>query len=218
ARRLGGWRRAQTDTLTSELSEADPQKVVVRNVDKAAQFVTPALWNKPLFRAAALVGGGALAGSAAPFAAMLHLAAYGTWLGTSVWTTFIAGLTMFKNLPRKQFGSLQAKLFPKYFQLGTACTAVVILTASRLGMPTGCAIFSLLCTLANLLYLEPESTSVMFARYDMEKEEEKSGEAWKRRNKELQARFGKLHGMSSLANLLALVALVVHGGAIAARL
>ena len=31
----------------------------------------------------------------------VHLLAFGTYVGTNIWTTFIAGLTMFKNLPRQ---------------------------------------------------------------------------------------------------------------------
>eukprot|EP00933_Yihiella_yeosuensis_P038538 TRINITY_DN3246_c0_g1_i2.p1 TRINITY_DN3246_c0_g1~~TRINITY_DN3246_c0_g1_i2.p1 ORF type:complete len:286 (+),score=40.34 TRINITY_DN3246_c0_g1_i2:100-957(+) len=73
------------------------------------EFVSPAAWNTPVFRGAAIVGGAAAVGSALPFSALMHLGAFSTWLGTNVWTTFIAGITMFKNLPRKQFGSLQAR-------------------------------------------------------------------------------------------------------------
>jgi len=29
--------------------------------------------------------------------------------------TFVAGLTMFKNMPRQMFGKVLAKIFPKYF-------------------------------------------------------------------------------------------------------
>jgi hypothetical protein len=31
---------------------------------------------------------------------------------------------MFKNLPRQTFGRLQSKLFPLYFGLSAACTAI----------------------------------------------------------------------------------------------
>ena len=34
-------------------------------------------------------------------AAMVHLLAYGTLLGTLVFNTFVVGLTMFKNMPRQ---------------------------------------------------------------------------------------------------------------------
>jgi hypothetical protein len=52
-------------------------------------------------------------------AATIHLLSFATWLGTLVYTTFVLGITMFKNLPRQTFGKLQAKLFPKYFLLST---------------------------------------------------------------------------------------------------
>lgn len=38
--------------------------------------------------------------------------ASGTLLGTSVWVTFFAGLLLFKNLPRAQFGEVQSAIFP----------------------------------------------------------------------------------------------------------
>lgn len=41
--------------------------------------------------------------------AFVHLLAYGLWMGTNVWTTFFAGITMFKNLPRQTFGRLQVR-------------------------------------------------------------------------------------------------------------
>lgn len=208
-------RQATATDEQETLSDLDPQKAVVRRVNSAAEgWVNPALWNKPSFRAVAMVGSGALAGRFAPFAAMLHLSAYSIWLGTNVWTTFVAGITMFKSLPRQQFGKLQGKLFPKYFQLGTACTAAMLLTGLRMGLPAGPAAASLVFTLANMLYLEPTATAVMFERYDREKQGLKDPDI----DKALKARFSKLHGMSSLANLLALIGLVAHGSLLAARL
>jgi Domain of unknown function (DUF4149) len=50
---------------------------------------------------------------------LLHLLSYSIFLGTNFYTTFIAGITMFQNLPRQMFGKLQAKLFPKYFSLSS---------------------------------------------------------------------------------------------------
>ena len=41
--------------------------------------------------------------------AFVHMLAYGIWMGTNVWTTFFAGITMFKNLPRQTFGRLQVR-------------------------------------------------------------------------------------------------------------
>jgi hypothetical protein len=69
-------------------------------------------------------------------------------------------------------------------------------------------------TLLNLLYLEPKSTAVMFDRYQLEDEGKREGEEYKMKAKS----FGKLHGMSSLANLVALCGGVVHGVRLASGL
>lgn len=91
------------------------------------------LHNSPLFRSAALLGALALAGysTKSPLtkistkaSATINILSFGTWFGTVVYTTFIAGITMYKNLPRQTFGKLQAKLFPKYFSI---CSITILL-------------------------------------------------------------------------------------------
>ena len=32
-------------------------------------------------------------------AALVHLLAWGLWMGSNIWTTFAVGITMFKNMP-----------------------------------------------------------------------------------------------------------------------
>lgn len=192
------------------LSNVDPQKAVVRKLNDAAEFVTPSLWNRPWFRGTTLTLGGVVAGQVAPGAAVVHLVTFAAWFGANFWTTFIAGITMFKNLPRQQFGKVQAKLFPKYFQLGTICTSVMLLTGLRLGLPIAPTLVSLVATLLNLLYCEPNSTKVMFERYELQNMGEPEP-------KELKKKFGKYHAMSSLCNLAAFLGLVVHAGSLAAR-
>lgn len=61
-------------------------------------------------------------------AIVLHLMCAGTWLGVNIWTTFIAGFVMIKNMPRQTFGKVQSKLFPLLFGLTTACSTVVLAT------------------------------------------------------------------------------------------
>jgi Domain of unknown function (DUF4149) len=51
-------------------------------------------------------GSGYLPARAAAFA---HLLSWAILVGTNLWTTFFAGLTMFKNLPRQVFGKLQVR-------------------------------------------------------------------------------------------------------------
>jgi fumarate reductase subunit D len=89
-------------------------------------WIKPRLHNNPLVRSAVLLAALVLTGLSSPFGklpsttlASIHLLSFGTWFGTVFYTTFIAGLTMFKALPRQTFGKLQSKLFPKYFALSS---------------------------------------------------------------------------------------------------
>jgi len=89
------------------------------NEDKEEPWIRPAIHNSPLFRVFAILYALLFAiyqGSNAPTttgatalqkigkhiilapkaAATLHLLSFGTWIGTVVYTTFIAGITMFK--------------------------------------------------------------------------------------------------------------------------
>ena len=69
-------------------------------------------------------------------------------------------------------------------------------------------------TLLNLFYLEPKSTRVMFDRYTLEDDGKRDSDEYSK----LAKSFGKLHGMSSLANLVALCGGVVHGVRLASGL
>ena len=90
-------------------------------------WTKPRLHNTAAFRSAAVLGAVAAAGFSTTNAAVLssrsaaalHLLSYASWYGTLAYTTFVLGITMFKNLPRQTFGKLQAKLFPKYFMLSS---------------------------------------------------------------------------------------------------
>eukprot|EP00541_Cyclophora_tenuis_P010112 CAMPEP_0116544744 /NCGR_PEP_ID=MMETSP0397-20121206/2282_1 /TAXON_ID=216820 /ORGANISM="Cyclophora tenuis, Strain ECT3854" /LENGTH=221 /DNA_ID=CAMNT_0004068979 /DNA_START=77 /DNA_END=743 /DNA_ORIENTATION=- len=148
-------------------------------------------------------------------AATTHILAFGTWFGTMLYTTFVAGITMYRNLPRQTFGKLQSKLFPKYFVL---CTISVILQLATVSfMPSALASKAtkalgtgLVMTLLNQLWLEPTSTTVMFSRYEIENSDDPQAKE-SAEYKKLASDFGKYHGMSSLANLVALCAAFVHG-------
>jgi hypothetical protein len=51
-------------------------------------------------------------------ATFVHLLAFAIWYGTMIWSSFFAGLVMFKNMTKPDFQAIQAKLFPVYFKLG----------------------------------------------------------------------------------------------------
>jgi hypothetical protein len=122
-----GWSRPTAfDRVYATATEEAKSEVI----GKEEAWLKPALHNTPAFRAVSILSALGLAWystttASNPLAAMstkaaatIHLLAYGTWLGSVFYTTFIAGFTLFKNLPRQTFGKVQAKLFPKYFNLG----------------------------------------------------------------------------------------------------
>lgn len=63
--------------------------------------------------------------------------------------------------------------------------------------------------------MEPTTTKNMLERYDLENSQ---GGKDTDRYKELKKSFGKMHGLSSLANLIALCGTVAYGLVLAAKL
>ena len=76
---------------------------------------------------------------------------------------------------------------------------------------------ALAMTLLNQFMLEPKSTKIMFERYDLDNSDDPNVQETEE-YKTLKASFGKLHGMSSLANLIALCGAAVHGVCLASAL
>lgn len=156
---------------------------------------------------------------------LLHLLAFSSWFGCSVWVSFIAGIVMFKTLPRHTFGRLQSKLFPAYFIFSAGAIIIAIVTSGALmvsrddtttttNIPYSLIVI-LACTLLNLLYFEPATTRVMYQRHAVEKRLGTGHEIGKIRPddplkandpqlKALSKTFGMLHGISTLLNLAAL--------------
>ena len=194
-------------------------------VESNEEWTKKRLHNTAAFRSAALLLALAAAGAsssnvAAPVsllpatvAASIHVLSFATWLGTVAYTTFVAGITMFQNLPRQTFGRLQAKLFPKYFSLCSAAIVLQLVTLKTLSIVSKCKstkalAVALVMTLVNQFYLEPVSTNNMMERYRLD---DTPGGKDTDEYKKLKASFGKFHGLSSLTNLVALCAGVAHG-------
>lgn len=152
----------------------------------------------------------------------VHMLSFGTWFGMVAYTTFVAGITMFRNLPKQVFGRLQSKLFPKYFAISSFALVLQLVTLKSLSALNPVVAhnsakslgIALLMTMVNQFYLEPTSTANMLERYDLED----AGEQESDRYKTLKASFGKFHGMSSLTNLIALCAGVAHAVFLASTL
>jgi hypothetical protein len=204
--------------LFSSVPSPSTTDVTESDSEDTTEWTKQRLHNTAAFRSAAILGALALAFTKSPVkllsgqaSASVHVLSFGTWFGTVAYTTFIAGITMFKNLPRKTFGKLQAKLFPKYFFLSSVTLILQLVTVPSLSVAAKKSTIvlgvALAMTLLNQFYLEPLSTNNMMERYRLE---DTPGGKDTDEYKKHKASFGKLHGMSSLTNLIALCAGVVH--------
>ncbi|CAI7665471.1 unnamed protein product [Penicillium bialowiezense] len=165
-----------------------------------------------------------------------HILSYGTLLGTQFYQSFVGGFVAFRALPRPQFASLQTAIFPIYFSLQTALPVVVALTASRGGEALGLSglvapenrldtllpLATVAVTgLVNMFVLRPITVNVMRERKHQETRDGKRSYDPAPHSKEMLAlnkKFGRVHGISSLVNLLSLVATVWYGAVLSKRL
>ncbi|KAK2970913.1 hypothetical protein RJ640_007604 [Escallonia rubra] len=113
---------------------------------------------------------------------VVNLLGFSTAFGMCVWVTFVSSYVLADALPRQQFGMLQSKIYPVYFKamayaVGVALVGHLLSQRRRMFSSTfeilqgWNLLASLMMVLANLLYLEPRATKVMFERMKMEKEE-----------------------------------------------
>ncbi|KAI0274855.1 hypothetical protein BC834DRAFT_965327 [Gloeopeniophorella convolvens] len=148
--------------------------------------------------------------------------------GMSLWVTFFGGIIALKALPRHQFGTLQQRTFPIYFNLNVFMSSALL--AAWLGKndsiyarilqpaaPDVAQAYALATVIvaqsANSFWIGPIATRVMVARHKLERAEGKnySDPDVSAQMKALTSRFARLHGYSSLANLIAFFALAFHG-------
>ncbi|PSS22392.1 hypothetical protein M430DRAFT_137592 [Amorphotheca resinae ATCC 22711] len=169
-----------------------------------------------------------------------HIITYGTLLGTQFFQSFIGGIVAFRTLSRPQFAALQAKIFPIYFGLQTALPAILAVTYPGARSPRGTAsglqgtfaevnrwsVLAPLATmfvagLANLLVIGPTTTKIMAERKQQEVKDGKKSYDPAPHSKEmlkLNQAFGRIHGISSLVNLVSFLSTVVYGFHLAGRL
>lgn len=165
-----------------------------------------------------------------------HLLSYGTLLGVQVSQTFIGGVIAFRVLPRPQFSALQTSIFPAYFTLQSALPVVIALTSSKGGQLNGISgllapesRFGTLLPLAtvavsgliNQVILRPLTVRTMKERKHQETRDGKKSYDPAPHSKEMMAlnkKFGRLHGLSSLINMVSLIATVYYGVVLSKRL
>ncbi|KAB5592628.1 COP9 signalosome complex subunit 6 [Ceratobasidium theobromae] len=148
--------------------------------------------------------------------------------GATLWGSFIAGFIAFRALPRQQFGLLQSRVFPVFFKSATAVTTTLLGIWAATHEEVRADIFNLnssavaqawilalavVSQTSNLIYLGPMTSEIMFERHKLERAEKKQYDdpTASARMKELNKKFGALHGISSLANLFSFFCLLAHG-------
>ncbi|KAM0820575.1 hypothetical protein AB5N19_06394 [Seiridium cardinale] len=172
-----------------------------------------------------------------------HILSYGTLLGTQVFHTFINATASFKTLERPQFATLQRAIFPAYFGIQTILPVALALTypGSRIAASgiqgallneanrwdVAAPLATIFVTgLINWAYCLPVTNSITDKRraQGMDSLEKKDGKkSWdaaphSQEMQSLNKQFGKIHGISSLLNLITLIATVTYGFNLSARL
>ncbi|KAG6524760.1 transmembrane protein 205-like [Zingiber officinale] len=184
-------------------------------------------------------GSGPEAPAAAVTAAKLcHLLAFATAWGASLWVTFIGGIIMFKYLPRHQFGNLQGKMFPAYFKMVSVCAAISVAAFAYLHpwrsastiekYQLGFLLSALGFDLSNLIVFTPMTIEMMKKRHKVERDLNIGDEVGVSKNmeaaktnpqlKSMNKKFGMIHGLSSLANIMAFGSLAIHSWYLAGKL
>ncbi|KAL7410029.1 hypothetical protein BDY24DRAFT_444383 [Mrakia frigida] len=156
-----------------------------------------------------------------------HLLAFATCWGLNFYQSFVNGPVAYKALPRLQFRSLQAAIFPYYFALNTLASTYLV-GSQYLSHPSSSSLLSLsspasfqivslathlACHALNMTVVGPKATKVMQRRAKLEREEGKAynDQGVSGRMKELNKSFSILHGISSLLNLGAFLIITGHG-------
>ena len=166
----------------------------------------------------------------------LHLLCTAVVVGVMLWHTFFSGPVSFKSMKRTAFGVLQGKLFPFYFSVLTVAHAGCFLTANTL-KPSGnsektvasalqadslALLFCLVMNVTNQFGIGPRVTSLMHERHPylaaieaasapgadpaLAEAVKKDAPAFAAVNK----RFGALHGVSSLINLVQFIGTAIE--------
>ncbi|KAK1422180.1 hypothetical protein QVD17_25124 [Tagetes erecta] len=115
---------------------------------------------------------------------LIHILGFSTAYGMGLWVTFVSSLILGRCLSRQMFGVVQSRMFTVYYKAMTYCVSAALfghlaglksaVLSDRTGLfQSACLASSLLMVLMNLMWLEPESTRVMYERMKNEKEEGK---------------------------------------------
>ncbi|KAH6654349.1 hypothetical protein BKA67DRAFT_564819 [Truncatella angustata] len=167
-----------------------------------------------------------------------HIISYGTLLGTQVFHSFINATAAFRTLERPAFAILQRALFPWYFGIQTIMPVALALTypGSRIAASgiqgallneanrwdVAVPLATMFVTgLINWAYCLPVTNAITDKRRTQEKKDGKQSWDATPQSQEMQSlnkQFGKIHGISSLLNLVTLLATITYGFNLSARI
>ena len=146
------------------------------------------------------------------FAKSAHLLVYSTAFGASLYQSFYAGILAYRNLSIQDFSALQNALFPGYFALQVASSAVLLFTKpARFGNRT--LAIALVTSAVNAFVVLPLSQRVSKRRAEQAALE---GKSWRDADisdelKGLNKEFAKYHSVSVLANFGTIGSLLAYG-------
>ncbi|KAH8703696.1 hypothetical protein BGW36DRAFT_288724 [Talaromyces proteolyticus] len=160
-----------------------------------------------------------------------HILAYGTFLGSQLYQSFINTKICYRSLPPQNFNNLNKRLFPVYFrcQLGLALLTFVTKPAASWLQPPVANAGNLLLSLAtamaglNWYIYGPRTNDAMLEKARVVKEAREESEASNNKNNDtndtetaalvqkVKKSFSHNHAMSIHLNLIAMIATVAYG-------
>ena len=149
-----------------------------------------------------------------PIVRFIHLFAFVFWYGTLLYFTAVQAPLLFKNLPRELFGQVQSILFPAYYWIAYICGVLLVVTYNLIHplkdyVPQDCVKITALClmllfSLAQGLWIGPKVGALRVERLAAEEAKDQP------KVDALTKEFGKAHGISSLFNLVVILAGTVY--------
>ncbi|THX03179.1 hypothetical protein D6D13_07871 [Aureobasidium pullulans] len=175
-----------------------------------------------------------------------HILSYGSFLGATLFQSFIGGVVAFKVLPRPQFSTLQKATFPIFFALQSVLGLALMVTypgekllgvgnqyvrenvgfRGLLADSNRWPVFVPLATIfvtsvLNSLIIGPATTKTMKERHHQETRDGKKYSDVGPHSKameQLNKTFGMLHGVSTIINLTAFGCAIWYGFVLGERL
>jgi len=144
--------------------------------------------------------------------AAANLTSMATQFGSQVYVAFVGGPTMFVNMKKKEFGDIQARLFPKFGMVGLS-TGILTLASYNLAHKgsfdtcTYLLVGSLSVHIINSFFIFPFVTKLMLKLREAKEDEVPAA----KRN------FGITHGVSNLINFVGMGANLAYLYILASR-